>query len=262
MLILLSPAKTLNLSPQRQTKKQTEPRFLDDAEILVKKLRGMSKKTLGRLMDISPELAELNHDRYAAWSQPFTTENAKQAILTFDGEVYTGLNAEQFRSGDLAFAQKHLRILSGLYGILRPFDLMQPYRLEMGTKLPTRRGKTLYDFWGERITDAIRDDLSSINSSLMINLASNEYFKAVKPKRLDVCVVAPVFKEIKAGKSRTIATFAKQARGRMAAWLVRERITDPAAILSFSETGYEYVADESTADKPVFARPQPAPPSR
>ncbi len=259
MLILLSPAKTLDLSPQRQTKTFTEPAFLDDAEQLVRKLRGLSQKKLAALMGVSDDLARLNRERFAEWSLPFTTENAKQAVLTFDGEVYTGLQAKTFRAADLKFAQKHLRILSGLYGILRPLDLMQPYRLEMGTKLATRRGKDLYDFWGDRIRGALQADLAEQKQRVVVNLASQEYFKAAQPAKLDARVVAAAFREIKNGKSRMIATFAKPARGRMAAWIIQNRITDPAELVNFAEEGYQYVPAESSDDELVFSRPQPPP---
>ncbi len=262
MLILLSPAKTLDLSPQQQTQTFTEPQFPDDAQQLIKKLRGLSMKALGELMGISSDLARLNRDRYAEWSLPFTPQNAKQAVLTFDGEVYTGLAASSFRAADLKFAQSHLRILSGLYGVLRPLDLMQAYRLEMGTRLATRRGKDLYDFWGDRISQSINADLAQQKHRVLVNLASQEYFKAVRPQQVDGRVVAAVFREIKAGKSRTIATFAKQARGRMAAWIIRNRIVDPADLNQFDEAGYQYVAAESTADAIVFSRPQPPPPRK
>ncbi len=259
MLIVLSPAKTLDLSPQQQTTKFTTPEFLDEAEVLIKKLRGMSRKGLERLMGISSELALLNHERYQSWSRPFSTSNAKQAILAFDGEVYSGLEAKTFRARDLAYAQDHLRILSGLYGALRPLDLMQPYRLEMGIKLATRRGKNLYQFWGEKITQSLNAGLAEQQQGVLVNLASNEYFKSVKPALLEGEVITPVFREIKSGKSRTIATFAKKARGRMAAWIIRNRVNDPTELPRFAEDDYEYVADESTVQEPIFARPQPPP---
>jgi len=262
MLTVISPAKSLDLSPRKGTPKSTSPEFLDDAEILVKKLRGMSRRSLGALMGISPELAELNHGRYQAWTRPFTAANAKSAVLTFNGEVYTGLQAETFRARDLTFAGEHLRILSGLYGLLRPLDLMQPYRLEMGTKLATRRGKSLYDFWGDKIVTAIDETLVGHKQNVLVNLASNEYFKSVKPRQLTGRVVTPVFREIKAGKSRTIATFAKQARGRMAAWIIKNRIDDPDKLSGFDADGYQFIADESTNTELVFARPQPPPPGK
>ena len=225
MLTVLSPAKSLNLESQKQTSRFSTPEFLDEAEALIKKLRRMSKKSLRELMGISEELAELNYERFNQWSRPFTTENAKQAALMFNGDVYQGLQAEQFKARDLAFAQDHLRILSGLYGVLRPLDLMQAYRLD----------------------------------TELVNLASNEYFKSVKARLLTGPVITPVFKEIKDGKSRTIALFAKQARGRMAAWIIHNRIDQPDQLRDFNLDGYEFQADASTADKLTFSRPQPPP---
>ncbi len=259
MLTVLSPAKSLDLESQTQTSKFSTPELLDESEQLIKKLKRMSKKSLSELMGISENLADLNHKRFAQWKRPFNTENAKQAILTFSGDVYQGLEASQFKARDLTFAQDHLRILSGLYGVLRPLDLMQAYRLEMGTSLKTSRGTSLYDFWGEKITNSINEDLSNQKQKSLVNLASNEYFKAIKPRLLTGTVITPVFKEIKAGKSRTIALFAKQARGKMAAWIIQNRIDKPEQLTKFHVGGYEYVADESKADKLVFARPQPPP---
>lgn len=259
MLTVLSPAKSLNLDPQKQTTKYSTPEFLEEAETLVNKLKRMSRKALGELMSISDDLSELNHGRFNEWSRPFTTKNAKQAVLTFNGDVYQGLNASQFKARDLAYAQDHLRILSGLYGVLRPLDLMQAYRLEMGTSLKTRQGNSLYDFWGDKITESLKADLDQQKQRALVNLASNEYFKSVKPKPLGCPVITPVFKEIKDGKSRTIALFAKQARGRMAAWMIQNRIDAPEDLTGFNLDGYEYQPDESTESKLTFSRPQPPP---
>ena len=259
MLTVLSPAKSLNLDPQKQTTKYSAPEFLEEAETLVNKLKRMSRKALGELMSISDDLSELNHGRFNEWSRPFTTKNAKQAVLTFNGDVYQGLNASQFKARDLAYAQDHLRILSGLYGVLRPLDLMEAYRLEMGTSLKTRQGNSLYDFWGDKITESLKADLDQQKQRALVNLASNEYFKSVKPKQLGCPVITPVFKEIKDGKSRTIALFAKQARGRMAAWMIQNRIDAPEDLTGFNLDGYEYQPDESTDSKLTFSRPQPPP---
>ncbi len=262
MLTVISPAKSLDLTPQKKTSKFTQPDFLNESEHLAKKLRQMSQKELGKLMGISQKLSELNHQRYAQWSTPFTPDNAKQAILTFNGDVYTGLAATTFLARDFTFAQKHLRILSGLYGTLKPLDLMQPYRLEMGTKLSTQQGKTLYDFWGNKITVALNKELATHKQRVLINLASNEYFKSVKIKELDARIIAPVFKEIKEGKSRTIALFAKKARGRMAAWIIQNRVESPKELTKFNADGYEFQKDESTEEKFIFVRPQPSPAGR
>lgn len=259
MLTVLSPAKSLNLEEQKKTTKYSMPEFLDEAEMLVKKLKRMSRKSLGDLMGISEDLAELNHTRFNRWSLPFTTNNAKQAILTFNGDVYQGLQAGQLKARDLAFAQDHLRILSGLYGVLRPLDLMQAYRLEMGTSFAVRKAISLYEFWGNKITESLEADLKKQKQQALVNLASNEYFKSVKPRLLDCPVITPVFKEIKDGKSRTIALFAKQARGRMAAWIIQNRIDSPEQLSEFNLDGYEYQPDESQAGKLTFSRPQPPP---
>jgi cytoplasmic iron level regulating protein YaaA (DUF328/UPF0246 family) len=262
MLTVISPAKSLDYESPAPTSKSSQPDFLDDAEVLVGTLRKMSKKKLGELMGISEALAELNHQRYADWSRPFTAKNAKQAVLAFSGDVYLGLEAATFRAKDFTFAQDHLRILSGLYGVLRPLDLMQAHRLEMGTRLKTRRGKLLYEFWGEKITENLNEVLANHKQAVLVNLASNEYFKSVKPRDLDGSVVTPVFREIKGGKSRTIATFAKRARGRMLSWMVRNRIDRPEDLPAFNADGYEFISDESTDDTLVFARPQPPPVGR
>jgi len=262
MLTILSPAKSLDFSAACPNAVPSVPEFLDDAEILVKRLRRMSRRALGELLGIGDELARLNQQRYAAWTRPFTADNAKPAILAFNGQVYAGLEAKRFRARDFAYGQDHLRILSGLYGTLRPLDFIQPYRLEMGTRLNTRRGKTLYDFWGEKITEALNEALASNKQDVLVNLASNEYFKSVKPRLLTGSIVVPIFKEIKGGKARTIATFAKQARGRMAAWIIRQHIDTPARLTQFDADGYKFVRRESTDRELVFARPQPAPVGR
>lgn len=259
MLTVISPAKTLDFTSQLPTSKHTMPEFLEHSEILVKKLSRLSQRALGDLMGISDELAALNRQRYADWSLPFSTENARPAMFTFNGEVYTGLNANTFRAGEIRFAQNHLRILSGLYGLLRPLDLIQAYRLEMGTKLATRRGRNLYEFWGDTITTAVNEALSGQKRPILVNLASNEYFKAIKPNLLDGQVLTPVFKEIKGGKSRTIATFAKQARGRMASWMIHNGIDHPDELRQFDLDGYDFKAEESSDHQLIFTRPQPLP---
>ncbi len=260
MLIVISPAKTLDCSLQKLTKKFTEPQFLDEAEMLVKKMRKMSAGSLSELMSISDELAQLARERFTHWSRPFTPTNAKQALLAFRGEAYTGLAGDEFRAKDFSYAQDHLRILSGLYGTLRPLDLIQPYRLEMGTKIATRSGKHLYDFWGDKIFVALSDVLATHKHPALVNLASNEYFKSVRPHLRSTRIITPIFKEIKGGKSRTIATFAKRARGVMASWIIRSRVENPNKLPEFSSDGYEFIPDESSKDRFVFARLQPAPP--
>ncbi|MCL4123732.1 UNVERIFIED_CONTAM: hypothetical protein GTU68_067122 [Idotea baltica] len=205
-------------------------------------------------MSISNKLAELNADRYDAWQPKATKKNARQALLAFKGDVYVGLQANTFEAADFDFAQNHLAMLSGLYGILRPLDLMQPYRLEMGTKLKNECGKDLYDFWGDDITLALNKQLKKNQGDVLVNLASNEYFRSVRVDQLNAKVIAPVFKDLKNGKYKIISFFAKKARGTMAGWIIRKRITDAKKLTKFAEDGYYYSAEESTADKPVFLR--------
>ena len=254
MLIVLSPAKTLDYETRLRTRKFSEPDFLDHSQRLVDTLQKYSTKRLQGLMNISPDLAELNGERFQTWQQPFSPDNARQAVYAFKGDVYTGLEAENLDSKDMAWAQNHLRILSGLYGLLRPLDLMQPYRLEMSTSLKTRRGKNLYEFWGDRITDALNDQLSSIRSNTLVNLASNEYFKSVRPKKLEGDIVTPAFRDWNKGEYRMIGFFAKKARGRMASWIIRNRVTDPLELLAFEEDGYRFSEADSLPGKPVFLR--------
>lgn len=250
MLIVLSPAKTLDFESQSLTKKHTQPDFLDDSKELVAVLAKMSKSQVSKLMGLSDKLAELNVTRYQQWHVPFTTENAKQSLLAFKGDVYQGFDCDQWKAGDFAFAQKHLRILSGLYGLLRPLDLMQPYRLEMGTKLKTKRGKDLYAFWGDTITDAINEAIRSSKSKAFINLASNEYFGSVNAKQIKMPIVTPVFKDEKNGKYKIISFFAKKARGFMANYIIRHRVTDPAKLRDFDVAGYYF--DPSGSDDSTY----------
>ena len=254
MLATLSPAKSLDLSKHKLTKKHSTPIFLKESRILIDRLRNLTPSKLSKLMAISLKLAEQNHERFAAWQLPFTPANAKQAVLTFKGDVYLGLNAEQFSPQDFKFAQVHLRILSGLYGLLRPLDLIQPYRLEMGTKLDLPRGKNLYEFWGARITEALKDALKAQDDNVLINLASNEYFKSVQPKLLDARIITPVFKDASNGTYKVLSFFAKQARGSMVSYIVRNRLVDPDDIKSFDVGGYRHNARMSKGDTWVFTR--------
>ncbi len=237
MIILLSPAKTLDYSPT-EIKDFHQPRFSDEAQVLVKKLKKSSVGGLQSLMGISEKLAKENVDRYKSFSEEFTTENAKQAALAFKGDVYLGLEANTFKKNDLKFADKHLRILSGLYGLLRPLDLMQPYRLEMGTHLKVGRKKNLYEFWGNQITDLINNDLKTSKSKLVLNLASKEYFKSVKVELLDAPVLNIHFQENRGGKYKVIAFNAKKARGRMSHLVIKERITNPDDLKALDINGY------------------------
>ena len=252
MLTVLSPAKTLDFESKESTKKFTQPEFLDEAEYLVEKLRKKSSRQLQNLMDISPDLADLNHDRFAKWSQPFDLDNARQAIFAFTGDVYQGLDVSQLKSDDLAYAQNHIRILSGLYGVLRPLDLMQPYRLEMGTSLKvTPKKDNLYKFWQDTLAKKLNEEN---DDEVLINLASQEYFKAVDKKALKAKIITPVFKDYKNGKYKVIAFFAKKARGAMARFIVQNRINDPEQLQAFDLMDYTYNSNQSTADQPVFTR--------
>jgi uncharacterized protein len=257
MLALLSPAKTLDPKPRPGIAGTSTPDFLDEAETLVARLRRFSKSDLARLMDVSDKLAAENHARYRAWSRPFTPENAAPAVLMFRGDVYGGLDADSFDAKDLGFAQKTLRILSGLYGILRPLDLVQPYRLVMGTEFPAGTPKTLYRFWGDKVTDAINAELANQKKPTVVNLASNEYFKAINPEALCARLIMPAFQQEKDGKLRTVALFAKRARGLMAHFIVKNRLKNPDDLLDFDLEGYFYNEDVSAEDRPVFSRPQP-----
>lgn len=252
--MLISPAKTLNYETPAKTKTSSDPDFLEHSQALINELQQLSPSDISSLMSISDKLGELNHQRFMNWSTPFDSDNAKQAVLAFKGDVYTGLNAEAFNSKDFKFAQKHLRILSGLYGLLRPLDLMQAYRLEMGTKFENQRGKNLYEFWGNEITDALNKQLKKNKSEVLVNLASNEYFKAVKAKELNAEIITPVFKDFKNGKYKIISFYAKKARGLMSAYIIHNQITDAEAIKDFDTDGYSYNASMSTAREWVFTR--------
>lgn len=254
MLAVISPAKTLDFESPSPTKRYTEPDFLDHSQLLVNKLKRMSGKKLGSLMSISRELALLNCQRFQDWEAPFNESNAKQALLAFKGDVYTGFELESFDEADFGYAQDHLRILSGLYGLLRPLDLIQPYRLEMGTKLSTRRGKDLYRFWGEIPTKALNQALEASRSDVLVNLASQEYFSAVKQGSIEGRVLTPVFKDFQGGEFKVISFFAKKARGAMSDFIIRNRIQEPDGLKDFSTFGYAFDAQSSDDSQWVFAR--------
>ena len=255
MLVLLSPAKTLDFSPAPEGLATTRPRFEKDVAVLMKRCKKLGVRTLQQLMNLSQPLAELNRQRFQEMSLPFTPENSKPSLLAFQGDVYKGLDAASLSRADLDWAQDHLRILSGFYGILRPLDLMQPYRLEMGTRLANTRGKNLYQFWGGRLADAINAEHRE-RPTTVLNLASGEYFKAVPKKRLEPPLLSADFKEIRDGKPRTISFFAKRARGLMARFVVRRRIDEPEGLKDFAEEGYGFRDDLSTGDRLVFTREQ------
>ena len=254
MLTVLSPAKTLDYETAPITQSATLPRFMDQSALLVEDARGLDPDAIRALMGVSEQIAHLNHERFMNWQSESTSDNAKQAVLAFKGDVYTGLQAETLSEDDLDFAQTRLRILSGLYGLLRPLDLMQPYRLEMGLKFTNQRGRNLYEFWGEQLTDTLNADLVSAKTEVLINLASNEYFKAVKPKLLNADIITPQFKDLKNGQYKMISFFAKKARGLMARYIIDNRITEPEALKSFSEAGYYYSDEQSQGDQWVFLR--------
>jgi len=254
MLTVISPAKTLDFETPPATTKTTVPDHLGRSRELVALLRKKTPKQLSKLMGISQKLAELNADRFRQWKPPFSADNAKQSILAFRGDVYIGLDVDSYTQRDFNFAQKNLRILSGLYGLLRPLDLIQPYRLEMGTKLDNKKGKDLYDFWGEQITAAIAEELSRHRNKTLVNLASNEYFKSVKPELLPGSVVTPVFKDYHKGSYKVMSFFAKKARGHMASFIVRNRINKPDDMRKFDVDGYRYNESFSTDTDWVFTR--------
>lgn len=254
MLTLISPAKTLDFETQPSTIKSSTPESLKHSKELVDILKQESAAKLSKLMGISPKLAELNVERFKTWKTPFTCENSKQAILAFKGDVYLGLNAEKYSLRDFNFAQKHLRILSGLYGALKPLDLIQPYRLEMGTRLKTRHGKNLYQFWGDRITQSIQCELQGHKNKTLINLASNEYFKSVNSKLLESPVVTPVFKDYSKGTYKVMSFFAKKARGTMTSYIVNNRIDKPDRIKDFDVDGYRFDSNYSSDQEWVFTR--------
>jgi cytoplasmic iron level regulating protein YaaA (DUF328/UPF0246 family) len=256
VLIVLSPAKSLDYESPLATDKRSEPTMLDDAAELVEIMRAKTPRQLSNLMGISPDLAELNFERFQDWERPFTPETARPAILAFDGDVYRGLDAASFNQRDFTHAQKVLRVLSGLYGVLRPLDLMMPYRLEMGTRLKTPRGRNLYEFWGHRIADELNKAMvESPGRAALVNLASNEYFRSVDTDVLEAPVVTPAFLDAKgSGDYRTVAFFAKRARGAMASWVIRNRVASPAELRGFDGLGYAYSTERSSEDRPVFLR--------
>ncbi|MDH5353730.1 MAG: peroxide stress protein YaaA [Gammaproteobacteria bacterium] len=256
MLTVISPAKTLDFDTPPQTDKFTQPVHLEQSRQLIKRLRDFSASDLSSLMSVSDNIANLNVDRFKQWKTPFTPDNSRQALFTFKGDVYIGLDAFTMSQRNISFAQNHLRILSGLYGLLRPLDLMQAYRLEMGTRLDTDQGSNLYQFWDSQITTEINRELSTMKSPVLVNLASNEYFKSVKPKAITGDIVTPVFKEYHKGKYQIISFFAKKARGLMARYLIDNEITDIEAIKDFNLEGYAFDESLSQDQDWVFSRRQ------
>lgn len=254
MLVLLSPSKTQEFETAPPVRGHTQPVWLGESELIMRELRKLSRPAIGELMEVSEKIAALNYGRYKSFSTPFTPANAKPAAFAFQGDVYDGLEAEKLDKAALAFAQTHLRILSGLYGVLRPLDLIQPYRLEMKIRLKNPRGKDLYAFWGSRITDALAADVKAGKARAVVNCASEEYFKAVKPAALGAALITPQFKEKKGKDYKMVALFAKRARGAMAKYICENQLVNPDDLQGFDADGYRFNPSLSTAGKPVFTR--------
>ena len=249
IVTVISPAKKLDYSTEAHISNSTQPSLLSHSSELIDDLKLLSPQEVSSLMGLSDKLGALNYERYQEWELPFSKENSKQAILAFKGDVYQGLQAEDFKKGDLNFAQKHLRILSGLYGALKPLDVMNPYRLEMGTKLQINGWKNLYEFWGESVKKDLLKD-----SDTIVNLASNEYYKVLGNISDEANVVSPVFKDYKNGNYKIISFYAKKARGLMARFIIQNRIKKTDELVNFDLDGYKYSKADSTAESPVFLR--------
>ncbi|WP_434673589.1 peroxide stress protein YaaA [Pseudomonas sp. R1-15] len=254
MLMVISPAKTLDYETPPATERFTQPQYLDHSQELIEQLREFSPAQISELMHVSDKIGGLNAARFGSWNPAFTPANAKQALLAFKGDVYTGLDAQSLGEADFDYAQQHLRMLSGLYGLLRPLDLMQPYRLEMGTKLANARGKDLYAFWGTRISEWLNEALADQGDDVLLNLASNEYFSAVKRSALKARVIDAEFKDLKNGQYKIISFYAKKARGLMSRFVIEQRINDPVQLRHFDVQGYRYNAEQSSPNKLVFLR--------
>ena len=254
MFFVLSPAKNLNEKAPAPVKEFTQPDLLAEAEILMRQLRELAPQQIAELMHVSDKIALLNAERNAEWHTPFTPDNAKQAVFMFNGDVYEGIAADILKPEQIQYLQQHVRLLSGLYGILRPLDLMQPYRLEMGTAFANTRGKNLYEFWGDIITDLLNDTLAQAGSNILVNLASQEYFKSVNTKKLKARLITPVFKDEKNGKYKIISFYAKRARGLMVRYAAEHNITDPEMLKNFDYEGYSFNAAASNESEWVFMR--------
>lgn len=254
MLMVVSPAKNLDYKTLVSVNTPTQPALMEKAETLLARCQQLTPAELSSLMGISDKLALLNAQRFASFDLPFTADNARPAVFAFNGDVYTGLDAGSMNDADIEFAQTHLRILSGLYGVLKPLDLMQPYRLEMGTKLDTADNKNLYEYWGNTITEHLNETLSKHDSQVVVNLASTEYFSAVKPKALNAQIVTPVFKDEKNGKVKIISFYAKKARGMMARYIIDKRIKTVEKLSEFDVAGYRFAPEQSSQNELVFIR--------
>jgi len=260
MLVIISPAKTLDFETRAGTRKHSLPSFLPQSKRLIDTLRHQSPADLARLMGISSRLADLNYGRYSEWRLPFTPDNAKPAILAFKGDVYQGLDADSFTERDLTWAQKRVRILSGLYGLLRPLDLIQPYRLEMGTHLATDAGRDLYAFWGRQLTDALNTALAGESGNgrpVLVNLASNEYYQALQPERIEARIITPAFRELRKGRYQFVSFSAKRARGMMTRYVIQQRVRSLRALQAFDWDGYAFSESLSQGDDWVFLRNGP-----
>ncbi|MDN4501706.1 peroxide stress protein YaaA [Alteromonadaceae bacterium BrNp21-10] len=254
MLIVVSPAKNLDYQTPAVTNQYSQPELLAQSQQLIDVCRTLSAQEVASMMKISDKLAALNVARFGSWQTPFTTDNAKQAVLAFNGDVYGGLNAAEFSQDDFDFAQQHMRILSGLYGLLKPLDLMQPYRLEMGKKVITDKGTSLYQFWGDTITEKLNAALQQQQDDILVNLASNEYFKSVKTQKLAGDIITPIFKDEKNGQFKVISFFAKKARGMMARYIIQNRLTEVEQLKAFDTDGYYFEPSQSTDAELVFHR--------
>lgn len=258
MLALISPAKTLDYESTLPTDTHTLPRLLDQSQQLIDVSRKLSATKIATLMSVSEKIATLNVARFNDWNQDFNFANARQALFAFKGDVYTGLDAYAMADQEIAYAQQHLRMLSGLYGLLRPLDLMMPYRLEMGTKLANPRGHNLYEFWGNIITDLINEDLAEVKSELLVNIASDEYYKSVKESKIQADIIKPVFLDQKNGKYKVISFYAKKARGLMARYIIDNKIERAEDLKSFNTDGYYFDAESSLKGELIFKRDEQA----
>jgi len=254
MLHILSPAKTLDYKNQIQTSRFTQPDLLSDTKVLIQELKKLNPRDIEKLMNVNSELAILNFERHLSWRLPFSVDNSKQALAVFKGQVFVGLDAKTLSDNDVHYAQDHLRILSGLYGVLRPLDLIQPYRLEMGTGLVNPIGKNLYQFWGSKLTEIINSELSKQKQKVLINLASNEYFKAINPKKISGKIITPVFKESKGNDYKQITIYAKTARGYMSRFIIQNQIENHEDIRAFDTGGYLFNRNLSSEHEWVFTR--------
>ena len=258
MFALISPAKTLDYESTLPTDEHTLPRLLHHSQQLIDVSRKLSASEIAKLMSVSEKIANLNVERFRDWQSDFDLSNARQAIFAFKGDVYTGLDAYSLTQADLEYAQRHLRMLSGLYGLLRPMDLMMPYRLEMGTKLANPRGHNLYEFWGGEITQLINQDLSEAKSDLLVNIASDEYYKSVKESKIKAEIIKPVFLDQKNGKYKVISFYAKKARGLMARYIIENKPNTVDDLKSFNTDGYYFDAESSLKGELVFKRDEQA----